>query len=53
MQKSEVKFVLRNASMKDEHARFSGSILAAYDRYLGPVLFQRYAEDLTRCKACG
>jgi ubiquinone/menaquinone biosynthesis C-methylase UbiE len=32
--------------MKDEHAQFSGSIPAAYDRYLGPVLFQPYAEDL-------
>jgi ubiquinone/menaquinone biosynthesis C-methylase UbiE len=32
--------------MKAEHARFSGSIPAAYDRYLGPILFQPYAEDL-------
>ena len=32
--------------MKDEHAQFAGSIPAAYDRYLGPVLFQTYAEDL-------
>jgi len=32
--------------MKDEHAPFSGSIPAAYDRYLGPMLFQPYAEDL-------
>ena len=32
--------------MKDEHAQFSGSIPAAYDRYLGPILFQPYAEDL-------
>jgi ubiquinone/menaquinone biosynthesis C-methylase UbiE len=32
--------------MKDEHARFSGSIPAAYDRCLGPILFQPYAEDL-------
>jgi len=32
--------------MKDEHAQFSGSIPAAYDRYLGPMLFQQYAEDL-------
>ena len=31
--------------MKDEDARFSGSIPAAYDRYLGPI-FQPYAEDL-------
>ena len=32
--------------MKDEHAQFSGSIPAAYDRYLGPLFFQPYAEDL-------
>ena len=32
--------------MKDEHTKFSGSIPAAYDRYLGPTLFQAYAEDL-------
>jgi ubiquinone/menaquinone biosynthesis C-methylase UbiE len=32
--------------MKDQHAQFAGSIPAAYDRYLGPVLFQTYAEDL-------
>jgi hypothetical protein len=32
--------------MKDEHAQFSGPIPAAYDRYLGPMLFQPYAEDL-------
>ena len=32
--------------MKDEHAQFSGSIPAAYDRSLGPMLFQPYAEDL-------
>ena len=32
--------------MTDEHANFAGSIPAAYDRYLGPVLFQPYAEDL-------
>ncbi|PYJ18568.1 MAG: SAM-dependent methyltransferase [Verrucomicrobia bacterium] len=32
--------------MKDEHAQFSGSIPAAYDRYLGPMLFQPYAENL-------
>ena len=30
--------------MKDEHARFSRSVPAAYDRYLGPMLFQPYAE---------
>jgi ubiquinone/menaquinone biosynthesis C-methylase UbiE len=33
--------------VKDEHAQFSGSIPAAYDRYLGPILFEPYAEDLT------
>ncbi|MEY2494693.1 MAG: hypothetical protein QOJ45_1185 [Verrucomicrobiota bacterium] len=32
--------------MKDQNAQFSGSIPAAYDRYLGPLLFQPYAEDL-------
>lgn len=32
--------------MKEDHAQFAGSIPAAYDRYLGPVLFQPYAEDL-------
>ena len=32
--------------MNDKHADFSGSIPAAYDRYLGPVLFQTYAEEL-------
>ena len=32
--------------MNEKHADFSGSIPAAYDRYLGPILFQPYAEDL-------
>ncbi len=32
--------------MNDKNAEFSGSIPAAYDRYLGPVMFQTYAEDL-------
>ena len=32
--------------MKDKHAQFSGAIPATYDRYLGPMLFQPYAEDL-------
>jgi ubiquinone/menaquinone biosynthesis C-methylase UbiE len=32
--------------MQNEHARFSGSIPEAYDRYLGPMFFQPYAEDL-------
>ena len=32
--------------MKDEPAQFSGSIPAAYDRYLRTLLFQPYAEDL-------
>ena len=39
-------FALRSASVKDDHAKFSGSIPAAYDRHLGPMLFQPYAEDL-------
>jgi SAM-dependent methyltransferase len=32
--------------MNNEHAQFAGSIPAAYDRYLGHVLFQPYAEEL-------
>jgi len=32
--------------MQDEHTKFSGSIPEAYDRYLGPMFFQPYAEDL-------
>lgn len=32
--------------MEDQNAKFAGSIPANYDRYLGPVLFQTYAEDL-------
>lgn len=32
--------------MPDRNADFSGSIPANYDRYLGPVLFRPYAEDL-------
>ena len=32
--------------MEDDHAKFSGSVPAAYDRYLGPMFFQPYAEDL-------
>src|SRR5438105_15014378 len=32
--------------MEVEHAKFSGSIPAAYDRYLGTISFQPYAEDL-------
>lgn len=32
--------------MKDPNADFSGAIPAAYDRYLGAMLFQPYAEDL-------
>ena len=30
--------------MKDQQAEFSGSIPAAYDRYLGPMLFQTLKE---------
>lgn len=32
--------------MEDKNAQFAGSIPANYDRYLGPVLFQAYAEDI-------
>lgn len=32
--------------MTDPNAQFIGSIPAAYDRYLGPVLFDPYADDL-------
>jgi hypothetical protein len=38
--------VRQGSCVKEEHARFSCSIPAAYDRYLGPILFQPYAEDL-------
>lgn len=41
-----VSVLIMGDDMKDEHAQFSGSIPAAYDRYLGPLLFQPYAEDL-------
>lgn len=38
--------------MDNKNAQFAGSIPAAYDRYLGPILFQPYAEDLmNRLKA--
>lgn len=32
--------------MDNKNAQFAGSIPAAYDRYLGPILFKPYAEDL-------
>jgi ubiquinone/menaquinone biosynthesis C-methylase UbiE len=32
--------------MAEQHAAFVGSVPANYDRYLGPLLFQAYAEDL-------
>ncbi|MEO6329914.1 MAG: class I SAM-dependent methyltransferase [Ginsengibacter sp.] len=32
--------------MKSEHATFSGSIPANYDRYLGPLFFEPYALDI-------
>ncbi|HEV2803801.1 MAG TPA: methyltransferase domain-containing protein [Chthoniobacterales bacterium] len=32
--------------MADKNAQFAGSIPAAYDRYLGPLFFQPYADDL-------
>jgi hypothetical protein len=30
--------------MSDQNAQFAGAIPAAYDRYLGPILFQPDAE---------
>src|SRR5438105_13697624 len=33
-------------NMENKNAQFAGSIPAAYDRYLGPILFQPYGEDL-------
>jgi ubiquinone/menaquinone biosynthesis C-methylase UbiE len=32
--------------MENKNAQFAGTIPAAYDRYLGPILFQPYAEDM-------
>jgi len=32
--------------MADPNAEFTGSIPAAYDRFLGPMLFEPYAADL-------
>jgi ubiquinone/menaquinone biosynthesis C-methylase UbiE len=32
--------------MDNKNTQFAGSIPAAYDRYLGPILFQPYAKDL-------
>ena len=34
--------------MTDADHRFAGSIPELYDRHLGPVIFEPYAEDLTR-----
>ncbi len=44
-----VTHLCRTASrwLHSQLAPFSGSIPAAYDRYLGPMLFQPYAEDLS------
>src|SRR6478735_1630794 len=32
--------------MDNKNAQFAGSIPAAYDRYLGPMFFEPYAEDI-------
>jgi SAM-dependent methyltransferase len=32
--------------MADQNVQFTGSVPAAYDRYLGPMLFEPYAADL-------
>ena len=34
--------------MTEANARFQGSIPELYDRHLGPVIFEPYAEDLAR-----
>jgi SAM-dependent methyltransferase len=34
--------------MTDPNARFVGTIPASYDRFLGPMLFEPYADDLVR-----
>jgi ubiquinone/menaquinone biosynthesis C-methylase UbiE len=35
-----------NAKMPEANATFTGSIPENYDRYLGPILFEPYADDL-------
>ena len=40
-------FFAQGDVMTDSNARFTGSIPAAYHKFLGPFLFQPYAEDLT------
>lgn len=39
--------------MENKNAKFAGSIPANYDRYLGHVLFQTYAEDMASRLALG
>jgi ubiquinone/menaquinone biosynthesis C-methylase UbiE len=39
--------------MDNKNAQFAGSVPAAYDRYLGPILFQSYADDLAARLAVG
>lgn len=39
--------------MTDRNAQFTGSIPVAYDRDLGPLLFEPYAEDLVSRLDCG
>ena len=34
-------------ALTERNAQFTGSIPAAYDRFLGPMLFEPYADDLT------
>jgi ubiquinone/menaquinone biosynthesis C-methylase UbiE len=40
------RVITHSGELIEEHAKFVGSIPTAYDRYLGPLLFQPYAEDL-------
>jgi ubiquinone/menaquinone biosynthesis C-methylase UbiE len=35
-------------SARDDHTRFVGSVPEAYDRYLGPLLFEPFARDLVQ-----
>jgi len=46
VQKAEVKFRSEKRQYERRTHTISGSIPAAYDRYLGPMLFQPYAADL-------
>ena len=40
------KAVVESADMRETDRLFAGSIPEAYDRYLGPLLFEPYVRDL-------